>query len=241
MSDTQNYLNNQPNKHSDIDDVLNSESESYSNKDHNYNQHPDSDDDAILNIDADTETMNDQISKHMDKTNKANPKIDNSKEAPRKVIKIDKEMLKTLIVEYLSLDDQIRSFKETIKDKTEEKKQYESQILELMGALKQDVILTDKGNLERSVKESKGPLTPELIKTALTEILKCSETASTYTEVIVDKRPTKELIALKRKNVGDTKKPKGTRGKSSGPLIKAQTKRGGGRKKKDENNDALDV
>jgi len=168
--------------------------------------------------------MNDQIAKHMDKTNKANPKIDNSKDAPRKVIKIDKEMLKTLIVEYLSLDDQLRSYKETIKDITEEKKQFESQILELMGALKQDVILTDKGNLERSVKESRGPLTPELIKAALTDILKCYETASVYTETIVDKRPTKELVALKRKNLGDTKKPKGLKG----PLVKTKG-RGGGR------------
>jgi hypothetical protein len=242
MSDEHNYSNNLTNKHSDIDDILNSDSE-HNESDNksdtkSNNKHPDSEDDAVLNIDADTETMNDQIAKHMDKTNKANPKIDNSKDAPKKVIKIDKEMLKTLIVEYLSLDDQIRSFKETIKDKTEEKKQYESQILELMGALKQDVILTDKGNLERSVKESKGPLTPELIKNALTEILKCSETASAYTETIVDKRPTKELVALKRKNVGDTKKPKVPRGK--GPLVKTQGKRGGGRKKKDNDNDSND-
>ena len=172
----------------------------------------------------------------MDKTNKANPKIDNSKDAPKKIIKIDKEMLKTLIIEYLSLDDQIRSFKETIKDKTEEKKQFESQILELMGALKQDVILTDKGNLERSVKESKGPLTPDLIKNTLTEILKCAETASAYTETIVDKRPTKELIALKRKIIGD-KKSKVPRPKGINSLIKGQTKTNrGGRKKKDDDN-----
>jgi hypothetical protein len=147
-------------------------------------------------------------------------------------------MFKTLIIEYLSLDDQIKSFKETIKDKTDEKKQYESQILELMCALKQNVILTDKGNLERTVKESRGPLTPELIKTALTEILKCSDTANTYTDTIVDKRPTKELVALKRKNLGDAKKPK----VSKGPLVKTKSK-GTYRKKKnnDDYNNNLDV
>jgi hypothetical protein len=231
----------------DIDQILNSETKSNNNDSPNQsnpnksnpnNKSADSDidsEDAILDIDADTETMNDQISKQMDKKNKSNPKIDNSDGAPKKVIKINKEMLKTLIIEYLSLDDQIKSFKETIKDKTEEKKQYENQILELMGALKQDVILTDKGNLERVVKESKGPLTPDLIKTALTEILKCSETASTYTEVIIEKRPTKELISLKRKNDG-AKNPKIPKSKDKGPLIKnsKSKSKGRGRKKKDD-------
>jgi len=239
MSDNQNY-SNPSDQHNDIDDVLNSDSEDNKTNKTNKtdNEHPESEDEAILDIDADTETMNDQIAKHMDKTNKANPKINNSKDAPKKVITINKEMLKTLIIEYLTLDDLIRSYKETIKDKTEEKKQFESQILELMGALKQDVILTDKGNLERSVKESKGPLTPELIKTTLTEILKCSETASTYTEAINDKRPTKELVALKRKNVGDTKKTKTLKG----PLVKTKGKgRGAGRKKNNDDQDNLDV
>lgn len=239
MSDSQKIINEQINKHSDIDDILNSDSDSNikhndkTKSDYSENNFCNSDDDAILNIDADTETMNNQITKHMNKTNRENPKIDNSKEAPKRVIKIDKETLKTLIIEYLSLDDQIRSFKETIKDKTEEKKQYESQILELMGALKQDVILTDKGNLERSVKESKGPLTPELIKTTLTDILKCSETASSYTDAINDKRPTKESIALKRKIIGDTKKSK-----TKGQFTKIK---GRGGKKKNNENDNLDV
>jgi hypothetical protein len=188
----------------DISLLNNDKSDNISDKSDNISDN--NSDENLLDIDADTETMNNQITKHMDKTNKANQKIDNSKEAPKKIIKIDKDMLKTLIVEYLSLDDQIRSFKETIKDKTEEKKQYENLILELMGALKQDIILTDKGNLERNVRESKGPLTPELIKITLTEILKCSETANIYTEAIIDKRPIKELIALKRKNIGDTQK-----------------------------------
>ena len=231
--------------HSDIDDVLNSDSESGHKQSKSKNksntdakEDPDSDED-FFNIDADIDTMNNQLAKQMEKTNRLNPKIDNSKGAPRKVIKIDADMFKTLIIEYLSLDDQIKSFKETIKDKTDEKKQYESQILELMCALKQDIILTDKGNLERSVKESRGPLTPELIKTALTEILKCSDTANTYTDAIVDKRPTKELVALKRKNLGDAKKPKVPKG----PLVKTKSK-GTYRKKKNndnDNNNNLDV
>ena len=77
-----------------------------------------------------------------------------------------------------------------------------------MGALKQEVIITDKGNITRNIKESKGPLTPELIKATLTNILKCSVTADSYTNHIIDKRPLKESISLKRKDIGDIKNKK---------------------------------
>jgi hypothetical protein len=173
---------------------------------------------SYLDINADTETMNKQLSKHMSKTNarlntgsNSNPNDD----TPHKVIHIDKEILKTLIIEWLSLDDQIKSFRETIKDKTEEKKQYEDQLLDLMGALNQEIILTDKGNITRNVKESKGALTPELIKTTLTDILKCAETADTYTNHIMDKRLIKESVNLKRQTLDDNKKTKNPKSKSN--------------------------
>ena len=50
-----------------------------------------------------------------------------------------------------------------------------------MTALEQETIITEKGNLKRNVKSSKGPITPDLIKSTLTDILKCSTTADTYT------------------------------------------------------------
>lgn len=165
---------------SDIDDVLNS-------------------DENILDINADTETMNKQLNNNLEKTN---PETYTN----NKVIKIDKNILKTLIIEWLALDDQIKTYKEFIKDKTDEKKQYEEQILELMKVLNQEIILTDKGNITRNVKESKSPLTPELIKNTLTDLLKCSNTADTYTNNIMEKRTKKETISLKRKDIRDKKK-----------------------------------
>ena len=172
----------------DIDAVLNS------------NDSPQKKD--ALDINADTETMNKQLENHMKKLNDKNDKNDkNNKldEQPQKLIKIDKDMLKTLIIEWLSLDDQIKVIRDAAKEKTDEKKQYESQILELMNALDQEIILTDKGNITKNVKASKGPLTPELIKTTLTDILKSAETAETYTNHILEKRTTRETVALKRK------------------------------------------
>ncbi len=181
----------------DIDDVLNS---------------PKKDD--ILDINADTETMNKQLENHMKKTNDKN---DKPNEQPQKIIKVDKEILKTLIIEWLSLDDQIKMIRDAAKEKTEEKKQYESQILELMNMLNQEIILTDKGNITKNVRASKGPLTPELIKTTLTDILKSPETAETYTNHILEKRTTKETVALKRKEFETKQK---TKNDKKAPLIK---------------------
>ena len=125
-----------------------------------------------------------------------------------RIINVDKNVLKTLIIEWLALDDQIKVYRDFIKDKTEEKKQYEEQILDLMKLLEQDVILTDKGNLTRNIKESKGALTPELIKNTLTDLLKCGSTAETYTNNIMDKRLKKEIISLKRKEIKEKKTKK---------------------------------
>jgi hypothetical protein len=169
---------------SDIDNVLNSDEED------------------VLDINADTETMNKQLNNNMTKNNQ---KISNSS-VDGKVIKIDKNMLKTLIIEWLALDDQIKTYKEYIKDKSDEKKQYEEQILELMKVLNQEIILTDKGNITRNVKESKSPLTPELIKNTLTDLLKCVTTADTYTNNIMEKRTKKETVSLRRKDINEKKK-----------------------------------
>jgi hypothetical protein len=174
---------------SDIDNVLNSDEED------------------CLDINADTETMNKQINDNISKKKSTNSATSaTSTASDTKTIKIDKNVLKTLIIEWLALDDQIKTYKEYIKDKSDEKKQYEEQILELMKVLDQEIILTDKGNITRNVRESKSPLTPELIKTTLTDLLKCSNTADTYTNNIMDKRTKKETVSLKRKEINEKKK-----------------------------------
>ena len=157
----------------------------------------------VININDDTETMNNQLENHLKKVN-SNKNIDETKQN-KKVIHIDKEILKALIIEWLSIDDQIKSYRDTIRDLADEKKQYESQLLELMDALKQDKILSDRGCINRAVKKSSSPLTPELIKTTLTEILKCSHTADTYTNHIMEKRLVKETVNLKREVIKGNK------------------------------------
>lgn len=170
----------------------------------------DSDANLAFDINADTPTMNDQITKNMKKLNKAIPETELNR-----VIQIDKDLLKTLVIEFLSLDDQINSYRDAIKDLTEEKKQYEAQILELMTLMQQTTINTTNGNLAKNEKKLSGPLTPDLIKSALTEILKCPDTATTYTDHIMDKRATKSKVALKRNK---NKQPKQAK-QAKKPLI----------------------
>jgi hypothetical protein len=204
----------------EIDDVLNSESN-------------DDSDGSILDMDADTDTMNNQLSNRMKKQKKKNSNsnsIDEVDDEPKIICQIDKNTLKTLIIEWLSLDDQIKSYNDIIKDLKEEKKQFESQILDVMGALNQEIILTDKGNLTKTIKESKEALTPDLIKSTLTEILKCTETADTYTNQIMEKRKVKETINLKRKDVN------AKQSKPKQPKQPKQFNRG----KKNNNNDNND-
>jgi uncharacterized membrane-anchored protein YhcB (DUF1043 family) len=70
--------------------------------------------------------MNNQLNNQLNNHLKNNKNIlDQSQESIKKVCQIDKNMLKTLIVEWLSLDDQLKSYREIIKDMTEEKKQFE--------------------------------------------------------------------------------------------------------------------
>lgn len=188
---------------------------------------------SALDINADTPTMNNQLANHMDKVN---DKIKDKSAGPKKICQIDKNLLKELIVEWLALDDQIKTYRDTIKDMTDEKKQFEAQILEVMGTLEQETIITDKGNISRNVKESKSPLTPDLIKSALAEILKCTQTADTYTNQIMEKRTTKETVSLKRATTEKKSKGKKKNNDDSNQTGKKKQSR-----KKKYNNEALDV
>jgi len=152
----------------------------------------------VLDLNADTETMNSQLNKQLAK-NKNNSQSSGGT-TPQKIVQIDRDTLRALIVEWLALDDQLKSYRDTMKDMTEEKKQYETQILELMTTMNQNSILTDKGNILKNEKESKTPLTPEHIKATLSELLKCPQTADTYTTQIMDKRQVKKVCNLKRED-----------------------------------------
>lgn len=117
-----------------------------------------------------------------------------------KVIKINKDNLRTSIIEWLSLDEDIKHHRKIIKDLSDEKKQYENKILELMNNLNEETIKTDKCNIIKNKKQSKGILTQDIIKSTLTTLLKSEDIADEYTQILFEKRPIKEIVNLKRKD-----------------------------------------
>lgn len=121
------------------------------------------------------------------------------------IIKINKDNLKLSIVEWLKLDEEIKQHRNIIKDFIDEKKQYENKIIELMNILNEDSIITDKCNIIKNKKQSKGVLTQDIIKSTLTTLLNSEETADRYTNIIYEKRPFKETINLKRKDFNKNK------------------------------------
>lgn len=127
--------------------------------------------------------------------------IVNKTEAQTQEVKVYEDKLKTIIIEWFALDDCITSLRNAIKDKQNEKKQFEQKLLELMEILKRERIITNKGNIIKNIKSHKGPITPELIKTTLTDILGNKDTAELYTNHIIEKRPTKESTTITKEKV----------------------------------------
>lgn len=116
-------------------------------------------------------------------------------------IEINKTDLKILIIEWLALDEQIKKHKNVIKELSDEKKQFEEKILNIMNLLEEDVIITEKGNIKKVKKEIKASITPNLIENTLKDILKSDETAKNYTNSIMDKREIKSIFNLKHLDI----------------------------------------
>jgi len=108
------------------------------------------------------------------------------------------EDLKEMIINWLALDDKVKEINTTVKDLNNEKKQFESYILDYMTKLNKPTIDTTSGKLVKDEKKTKKGLKEEMVATALTEITGDKKKAAEYTKIIFDKRPDVENIKLKR-------------------------------------------
>ncbi len=111
--------------------------------------------------------------------------------------KVTKEF-QEMVVNWVTIDDEVRELQAKMKELKEEKKQYEGFILEFLESVDEKMIQISDGNLRRNVSKTKGPLKPELIQTALTDLTKNKDTAMQMTKYIMEKRPVTERINLKR-------------------------------------------
>ena len=111
------------------------------------------------------------------------------------------EDLKEMIINWLSLDDKVKEIGATIKDLNNEKKQFESYILDYMTKLNKPIIETTSGKLMKDEKKTKKALKEDLVAIALTEITGDKLKAAEFTKYIFDKRPEVDSVKLKRMKI----------------------------------------
>jgi len=112
-----------------------------------------------------------------------------------------------VVKSWVSIDDEIRKKLIEIKELKDERKEFETFILEYMDKINESVIDISDGKLRKNKSNTKGGLKQESIQTALLDITKDTNKAMEMTKYIMDNRPTTERVNLKRtKNRGSRKK-----------------------------------
>ena len=108
------------------------------------------------------------------------------------------EQFKELVIEWVKLDDIIRTKMNELKEIKNDKKSLEEYILESMEKLGESVIDISDGKLRLNKTQSKSALKEATIQETLTQFTKDSQQASLMTKHIFENRPTVERVNLKR-------------------------------------------
>jgi hypothetical protein len=180
------------------------------NIDHNHNDNSNIDPIESLhetNNDLDSEDNSEKKYNRNKKDKKDKDKKDERNLKKTNITDINEDF-KDMILTWLALDEKIKEINGELKEFKDEKKQFETYILEYMEKQKDDVILTTKGAITRNTKESKSAITPEIIQETLTKILNNKDTAYVYTNEILAKRTIKQTTNLKRQTIKPQKNNK---------------------------------
>ena len=114
-----------------------------------------------------------------------------------------------VVKSWVTIDDEIRKKLIEIKELKDERKEFETFILEYMGKINESVIDISDGKLRKNKSNTKAGLKQESIQSALQDITQDTVKAMEMTKYIMDNRPTTERINLKRTKNRVTKKKKG--------------------------------
>lgn len=107
--------------------------------------------------------------------------------------------LKENILKYVRFDDAMREKKEQIIELKKQMKGCEKNIIKLMEQIGEDVIeLKKSGKIIKNQVETKGALTPELIKTVLVSKMNDEKNIDDIIEAIDKARPVKISSKIKR-------------------------------------------
>ena len=118
----------------------------------------------------------------------------------------DEEMKQELITEefveivknWVKIDDEIRQKNNEIKELKDEKKEYETFILEFMQNNNENVINISDGKLRVNKSTTKSGLKQESIQNSLFDLTRDPNKALQMTKYILDNRPISERVNLKR-------------------------------------------
>lgn len=113
-----------------------------------------------------------------------------------------------VVKSWVTIDDEIRKKTAEIKELKNERKEFETFILEYMGKINENVISISDGKLRRNKSNTKGGLKQETIQSALLDITQDTSKAMEMTKYIMENRPTTERVNLKRTKNRASKKKK---------------------------------
>ena len=130
---------------------------------------------------------------------------DNEEDYENSQDKITEEFVE-VVKNWVKIDDEIREYNDKVKDLKNERKEYETYILEYMDKINENVINITGGKLRKNKSQTKTPLKEESIQTALYEITKDNEKSTQMTKYIMQNRPTVERVNLKRTRLRKPKK-----------------------------------
>lgn len=143
----------------------------------------------------------------MSESSKSNSDDENETENENKEDLITEEFVE-IVKNWVKIDDEIREKNNQIKELKDEKKEYETFILEFMQNNHENVINISDGKLRVNKSTTKAALKQESIQSSLFDLTRDPNKALQMTKYILDNRPLAERINLKRTKNRPSKKKK---------------------------------
>lgn len=103
-----------------------------------------------------------------------------------------------VVKNWVKIDDNIREKTSQIKELKDERKEFETFILEYMDKINENVINISDGKLRKNKSSTKAGLKQETIQNALLDLTQDTNKAVQMTKYIMDKRHVTERVNLKR-------------------------------------------
>lgn len=99
---------------------------------------------------------------------------------------------------WVSIDDKIKKLKDEIKNLTTDKKEFETEILQGLDKLEENVVSITDGKLKKNISKTQTPLKKELIHKSIFDFIKDEKKTLDIIDNMNKSRQTVERINLKR-------------------------------------------